>query len=131
MTIDAHTVASDFYAAIEQAWNDADGPGFGAVFGADTNFVDIRGVRHEGGPEEIGASHQGIFDSIYKGSVIRYDVETSRHLGDDVVVANARATLNAPAGPLAGTSHAVSTVVLAREGGAWRAVAFHNTLVTV
>ena len=129
MTVDAQTVARNFYAAIQKAWNDADGPGFGAEFSAGTHFVDIRGVRHEGGPEEIGASHQGIFDSIYKGCVIRYDVETSRHLGDDVVVANARATLDAPAGPLAGTSQAVSTVVLVREGGAWRAVAFHNTIV--
>ena len=130
MTVDARSVAHDFYAAIEKAWNEADGPGFGAEFSAGTNFVDIRGGRHEGGPEEIGASHQGLFDSIYKASVIRYDVETARHLRDDVVVANARATLNAPAGPLAGTTQAVSTVVLIPEGGVWRAVAFHNTLVT-
>jgi uncharacterized protein (TIGR02246 family) len=129
MTVNPQTVAHDFYAAIEKAWNAADGPGFGDAFGAETNFVDIRGVRHEGGPQEIGASHQGIFDTIYKASVIRYDVETARALCDDVVVANARATLTAPAGPMAGTNEAISTVVLVAEGGSWRAVAFHNTLV--
>ena len=130
MTVDPRTVARDFYAVIEKAWNEADGPAFGAVFSVGTNFVDIRGERHEGGPEEIGAAHQALFDSIYKGSVIRYDVETSRDLCDDVVVANARATLNAPIGPLAGTNQAVSTVVLVPEGEGWHAVAFHNTLVT-
>lgn len=129
MTIDAHAVAQAFYATIEKAWNAGDGPAFGAPFADDTNFVDIRGVRHEGGPAEIGASHQGIFDSIYRGSSIRYVVETARALGD-VVLANGRATLDAPAGPLAGTNKAVSTVVLVPEAGGWRAVAFHNTLVT-
>jgi len=131
MTIDARAVAGTFYATIQAAWNAADGSAFGAAFGAGTNFVDIRGVRQEGGPHEIGTSHQGIFDSIYKGSEVRYDVETARALTDSVVVANARATLVAPAGPLAGTNTAVSTVVLVPEGDDWRAVAFHNTLVTV
>ena len=56
-------------------------------------------------------------------------METARALCDDVVVANARATLPAPAGPLAGTNQAISTVVLVPEGDGWRAVAFHNTLV--
>ncbi len=130
MTTDPAAVATDFYATIQSAWNDADGPAFGAAFGAVTDFVDIRGVHHHGGPAEIGESHQGIFDSIYKGSVIRYDLQGARVLGDDVVVANGRATLDAPAGPLAGVHHAVSTVVLVPEDGGWRAVAFHNTLVT-
>ncbi len=58
------------------------------------------------------------------------DVDTARDLWGDVVVANARATLTAPAGPLAGTNQTVSTVVLVPEGEGWRAVAFHNTLVT-
>jgi uncharacterized protein (TIGR02246 family) len=109
--VDPQSVARSFYATIESAWNAADGHRFGAPFSADTSFVDIRGVRHQGGPREIGASHQGIFDSIYKGSKIRYEVEAARALGDTVVLANARATLDAPTGPLAGIHQAVSTVV--------------------
>lgn len=130
MTVDPQTTAHAFYEAIQRAWNDADGPAFGAVFAEDTSFVDIRGVRHVGGPALIGASHQGIFDSIYKGSVIRYEVEAARALGDGVVLANGRATLDAPGGPLAGIHNAVSTVVLVPDADRWRAVAFHNTLVT-
>ncbi len=129
MTIDPTRIAESFYSAIQEAWNRADGAAFGAAFGADTEFVDIRGVKHHGGPSEIAADHQGIFDSIYKGSVIRYDLQRARLVGD-VVVANGRATLDAPTGPLAGVHHALSTVVLANVGDEWRAVAFHNTLVT-
>ncbi len=130
MTVDPQSIARAFYATIEEAWNAADGAAFGSAFSTATNFVDIRGVRHEGGPAEIGSSHQGIFDSIYKGSVIRYEMKTARALGDAVVLAHGRATLDAPTGPLAGTHDAVSTVVLVPEGDGWRAVAFHNTLVT-
>lgn len=130
MTNDPTDIARAFYATIEDAWNRGDGRAYGAAFGADTEFVDVRGIRHHGGPDEIGADHQGIFDSIYKGSVIRYDLERARMVGSDVILANGRATLDAPAGPLTGVHHALSTVVLTAEGDQWRAIAFHNTLVT-
>ena len=130
MTIDATAIATAFYATIEKAWNEADGPGFGAEFADDTIFIDIRGVTHHGGAEEIGESHQSIFDTIYKGSVIRYELTDLLALGDAVVVANGHATLDCPSGPLEGVHEAVSTVVLVPVGGAWRAVRFHNTLIT-
>ena len=130
-TTDAHAVAASFYAELEKGWNAADGPGFAEPFSDLTWFVDVRGVRHVGGRSEIGSDHQGIFDTIYKDSEIRYEVEEARQLGPDVVLANGRATLRAPSGPLAGEHNAVSTVVLTREGdGSWRATSFHNTLVT-
>jgi uncharacterized protein (TIGR02246 family) len=130
MTTDVDKVASAFYAAIQKAWNDADGAAFGAAFGDGTTFVDIRGVTHDGGPGLLAAEHQGIFDSIYKGSTIRYDLEMARSLSDDIILARGRATLDAPVGPLAGVHEAVNTIVLVRGGHEWRAVAFHNTLVT-
>ncbi len=129
MSIDPTHIATAFYAAAEAAWNTADGAGFGALFGDDTEFVDIRGVRHNGGPAFIGEQHQGIFDTIYKGSVIRYELERAREIAPGVVVANGRGTLDSPSGPLAGVRHAVSTVVFTELGGRWLAVAFHNTLV--
>jgi uncharacterized protein (TIGR02246 family) len=129
MTTDPTDIAHAFYATIQDAWNRGDGRAFGAAFGADTEFVDIRGIRHHGGPDQIGADHQGIFDSIYKGSVIRYDLERARMVGTDVILANGQATLDSPTGPLAGIHHSVITVVLTPHGDQWRAIAFHNTLV--
>ena len=130
MKTDATAVASDFYAAIEEAWNNADGPAFGAAFGDDLWFVDIRGVVHDGSPAQLGTAHQAIFDSIYKGSLIHYEVENTRPLGDDLILARGRALLDTPGGPMAGVHRAVNTVLLARSDGEWRAVMFHNTLVT-
>lgn len=130
MTLDATAIAAEFYAATEQAWNDADGAAFGGEFGDDTIFVDIRGVKHHGGAQEIAASHQWIFDTIYKGSVIRYELTDVLALGDEVIVANGHATLDCPSGPLEGVHEAISTVVLVPVRDTWKAVRFHNTMVT-
>ena len=59
---------------------------FGSAFAAGASFVDIRGVAHDGSAE-IGAGHQGIFDTIYKGSVVHIEMETARMLTDDIVLA--------------------------------------------
>jgi uncharacterized protein (TIGR02246 family) len=130
MTTDATSIASTWYAAIEKAWNAADGAAFAAEFVDDLLFVDIRGVRHDGSRAGLAAGHQGIFDSIYKGSVIAYELETARVLTDGVILARSQATLDSPAGPMAGIHLARNTVVLVRDQDEWRAVAFHNTLVT-
>ena len=125
----ARQPAEGFFAAIESAWNDADGERYGAEFADVTDFVNIRGEHHHGDGSYIGAAHQGIFDSIYKGSTVRYEVDEARQLAPGVVVAHATSTLDAPSGPLQGTHNSKMTVVLVEEGGSWKATAFHNTLV--
>ncbi len=126
---DPRQPAETFFAAIESAWNTADGARYGAEFADVTDFVNIRGEHHHGDGNYIGAAHQGIFDTIYKGSTVRYDVDEARELASGVVVAHATSTLDAPSGPLHGTHNSKMTVVLVEEGGSWKATAFHNTLV--
>jgi uncharacterized protein (TIGR02246 family) len=128
VTIDSRTAATDFYHRIEKAWNAADGEAFGSAFAADASFVDVRGDTHDGAAA-IGAGHQGIFDSIYRGSTVEYTVQTAQALNDELVLARGHSTLDVPAGPMAGSHRAVNTTVLRRTGDAWAAVAFHNTLV--
>lgn len=132
MTDDPTAVADGWYALIEAAWNAGDGAAFGAAFTEPCDLVDIRGVRHSGGPGLIGAGHQGIFDTIYRDSVIRYRVEQARWLDDDTLLAHGHATLDAPHAPppVAGGASASSTVLLLRDGPAWRCTAMQNTLVT-
>ena len=126
---DALEVAERFFAAIEAAWNAGDGARYGAEFADVTDFVNIRGEHHRGDGTYIGAAHQGIFDTIYKGSSVRYQVDEARRLPPGVVVANATSTLDAPTGPLHGTHNSKMTVVLVEQGDSWKATAFHNTLV--
>ena len=130
-TIDAPTtIADDVFARLEAAWNAADGTAFGAEFAAETDFVDIRGEHHRGGPDAMAAGHQAIFDTIYAGSTVSYRVDVAREIAPGVLVAVATSTLDAPGGPLAGCHSSRITTVLRASGDRWEVTAFQNTLVT-
>ena len=112
---------------LESAWNAADGAAFGAPFAPDADFVTIRGELHSGPAIAIG--HQRIFDTIYAGSTVAYDLVQAREVDDRVTVAHVRGTLQVPDDPLTGTHDALATIVLVRDGEEHRIAAFHNTLV--
>ena len=128
MAGDVEAVAREIVGRLERAWNQADGEGFAAPFTEEADFVDLRGTHHRG-RVPIAKGHQGIFDSIYRGSHITYTVTDARPLGDEVILAHANGRLSAPSGPMAGENDAVQTLVLVREGGEWKIAGFHNTLV--
>jgi uncharacterized protein (TIGR02246 family) len=73
---------------------------------------------------------KAIFNTIYAGSVVRYQVARVRAIAPAVLVAHVKATLKAPTGPLAGEHSSLFTLVLVQDRNAWRIAAFHNTLVT-
>jgi uncharacterized protein (TIGR02246 family) len=120
-------IARDVLARLESAWNAGDGAAFGAPYQPDASFVTVRGeVAHGPG---IGAGHAAIFATIYAGSTNRMELLEAQRVGDDVIVATSRNTLDAPHGPLAGVHAAMSTSVLVRDGDDWRIAATQNTLV--
>ena len=123
----ATDVATTIARQLEDGWNAADGAAYGAPFAEDADFVAIRGDLHSG--PAIAAGHQAIFDSIYRGSTVRYEVVDAREIRGDVIVAHVRAHMHAPTGPLAGDNTAMGTMVLADDGDGHRIVAFHNPLV--
>ena len=59
---------------LESAWNTADGAAFAEPFTTDADFVNIRCEFHHS-KAAIGAGHQAIFDSVYKGCTVRYELE--------------------------------------------------------
>jgi uncharacterized protein (TIGR02246 family) len=125
---DPATIAASIFQQAEQAWNDADGAAFGALFTDESDFVNIRGEHHRGSVA-IARGHQGIFDTIYAGSRVRYEPELARSVAPGTIVALAAATLEVPAGPLQGVLNARMTVVITEQGGRWLITAFHNTLI--
>ncbi len=126
---EARAIAGNLSAALERAWNTADGAAFAAPFTADAGFVDIRGVYHQT-RDVIAHGHQMIFQTIYKGSKVRYETLDARLVAPGCLVAHVRGTLEAPSGPLAGVHTALQTIVSLLTGGSWQIAAFHNTLVT-
>jgi uncharacterized protein (TIGR02246 family) len=128
-SLDPQAVAESFYAAIEAAWNAADGEAFGAQFADVTDFVNIRGEIFHGDARVVAAGHQAIFDTIYRGSTIRYQVDRVRVLTPNHILVHATAKLDAPAAPPMSADRSQMTVVLVDQDGEWKATAFHNTLV--
>ena len=128
MNDDSTTIVGDAFAQLEEAWNAADGSAFGRPFTADADFVDVRGELHRG-VGAIGAGHQGIFDSVYKGSTVKYTVLHATPIADGCLLGHVHATLDAPSGPLQGVNHSTITAVVVADGAGWKIRAFHNTLV--
>ncbi len=128
MAAGAENIAKELIGRLERAWNEADGRAFGEPFIVDADFVDVRGEYHQG-QDAIASGHQAIFDSVYKGSSIDYELMQAKELIDGVIVAHSTGVLRVPSGPLAGERSAVQSLVLVREGGEWKIAGFHNTFV--
>lgn len=126
---DVLAIAQTIMQRLELAWNRADGAAFGAPFSTGADFVAIRGDLHTG-RDAIAAGHQQIFDTIYAGSTVRYQVLQARQLDDRVILAHARGSINAPSGPLAGEHASTATLVLLKHDDQYEITAFHNTLIT-
>jgi uncharacterized protein (TIGR02246 family) len=122
-------MVADLVGKLERAWNDADGAAFAGPFAEDADFVNIRG-EHARTRDAIAAGHQGIFNTVYKGSTVRLEVAAVRGIAPGVLVAHVKSRLNAPAGPLAGEHRSLFTMVLVHDQNDWRIAAFHNTLMT-
>lgn len=128
MSVHGERVVADLVGELEKAWNAADGAGFGRPFAEDADFVNIRG-EHFRTREAIAKGHQGIFNTIYKGSIVRFQMIASRAIAPGVLLAHVKSALTAPTGPLAGEHNALFTLVLVQDQNNWRIAAFHNTLV--
>ena len=122
-------IVADVANELEKAWNAGDGVAFARPFAEDADFVNIRGEHHRT-REAIAKGHQAIFDSVYKGSVVRLQVVGVRTLAPTVLLGHVKSNLKAPTGPLAGEHGALFSFVLVRHQDTWRIAAFHNTLVT-
>jgi uncharacterized protein (TIGR02246 family) len=128
MQTDPTTNLNTLFADLANAWNDGDGARFGRYFTDGADFVNIHGA-HLRGAAVIGAGHQGIFDSVYKGSQVQYHVEDTETVLPGCLLSVVRAQLDAPSGPLAGTHRSTITAVVVRDSDEWKIRAFHNTLL--
>jgi uncharacterized protein (TIGR02246 family) len=83
----ADQIVANVVNELEKAWNAADGVAFARPFGEDADFVNIRGEHHRT-REAIAKGHQAIFNSVYKGSVVRMQVAAVRRLAPTVLLAH-------------------------------------------
>jgi uncharacterized protein (TIGR02246 family) len=124
-TTDAHSIATTIADTLQRGWNSANGELFASVFTDDCDFVDIRGDHHRGRIANA-KGHQAILDTVYRGSQMKYEVLAARET-KGVVVAHLLGTMTGNT-PLPPNNGSIATLILVRDGDAWRVAAFHNTL---
>ena len=114
---------------MEKAWNAGDARGFAAPMAENVDFITIR-ADHLYGRQAVIDSHIDVLSTFYKGSTNHFNIEAIRLLRDGVALAQVRAVLESPSGPLQGHHEATYSLVLLRESERWEATLFHITLAT-
>lgn len=113
----------DLFDRHRDAWNRGDGAAYGATFAADATYVSWLGTLYRGG-EDIGRSHQALFDSYLKHTRMTVEILDIRHYGPDAAVVTTRGDV-ARKSPRRLTK--VQTYTVVRQDGEWRIAAFQNT----
>ena len=114
---------------MEDAWNGGDAKGFAAPMAENVDFITIR-ADHLYGRQAVIDSHIDVLSTFYAGSTNHFNITDVRFLRRDVALAQIRAVLEAPSGPLQGRHEATYSLVLVQENGNWEVAFFHITLAT-
>lgn len=114
-------------AHLEKSWNSYDSLSFTSVFAEDADFIHILGAYYNG-KETIEKGHRAIFDTIYKGSHNRLEVQKIRPLSEDTAVVFIQSTLDFFQGEHKVRIRSRPTLVAQKRNQEWEIVAFQNTL---
>jgi uncharacterized protein (TIGR02246 family) len=128
---DEHGLLLEIVRRLEKAWNNGDSVAWTAEFADDADFIHVLGGFFHGRPD-IERGHRTIFDTIYKGSRNRFEVEKVRLLQPDVAVVFVRGSLTWYLNGQERQIEARPTLVAQRKPtGEWKIVVFQNTLITL
>ncbi len=119
---------SNLVAKLEGAWNAADSVGWASLFAEDADFIHILGV-HYTGRTAVETGHRMIWDTIYKGSTVKYTVEKIRPAGPDVAVVFVVGEMKFLDNGVERYIKARPTLTVQRTRDGWQIVVFQNTLV--
>lgn len=118
----------DVVAKLESAWNAADSVAWARFFAEDVDFIHILGV-HYTGRAAVEKGHRMIWDTIYKGSTVKYAVEKIRPAGADVAVVFVLGEMKFFDSGVERYIKARPTMMVQRTDNGWQIVVFQNTLV--
>jgi uncharacterized protein (TIGR02246 family) len=115
-----------------ESWNKGDAVGYSRDFSAAGTFTNIRGQFFTGYPGYL-KQHEVIFQGIFKNSTLKQDVVSLKFVRPDVAIIETTTTVNGAAqGPVGVTRDDKGRIrtrllqVVAKEGGVWRIVSYHN-----
>ena len=118
----------DIVTKLEAAWNAGDSVTWASFFAEDVDFIHILGV-HYNGRVAVEKGHRMIWDTIYKGSVMKFGVEKIRPAGSDVAVVFLLGEMTFFDNGTERHIKARPTMTVQRAGEGWEVAVFQNTLV--
>jgi uncharacterized protein (TIGR02246 family) len=111
---------------MEFGWNTKSGALFAKPFAVDADYVVVNGM-HLRGREAIDQGHQRIFDTFYKNSTLSLSIKQIRFLRPDVAVVHVVGHNRTRLGEETREAKGILTLVMTKEKGDWKIVAFQNT----
>ncbi|HMG13637.1 MAG TPA: SgcJ/EcaC family oxidoreductase [Gemmatimonadaceae bacterium] len=114
------------------SWNKGDAVGYSRDFSAAGTFTNIRGQFFTGYPGYL-KQHEVIFQGIFKNSAAKQEIVSLKFVRPDVAIIETVTTVSGAAqGPVGVTRDDKGRIrtrllqVVAKEGGVWKIVAYHN-----
>ena len=112
-----------------EGWNRGSGADFAAPFAENSRFIAFDGTCFQG-RDEIAVTHQRLFDTHLKGTLLTGQVLDIRFLREDVAVlyATGNTVMRGKIEP-SPERESVQTLVAVKDHGQWQLTTFHNTRV--
>ena len=131
-SVDEHAIRDIVKDEIE-AWNKADAMAYARHFASDGTFTNILGTFYKGHAAFV-RRHDEVFKGIFRGSTLQQDIVSLQFVRPDVAVVE---VLTAVSGfqKLSDAHESVDEKgrlrtrllqVMAKEGGVWKIVSYHN-----
>ncbi len=113
---------------IADSWAKGNGENFAGHFTDDIDFTVWNGMYFNG-HEENAKNHQMIFDTFYKGTMVKFEIRKIRFLSDEIATVHLKGKMYRDGKRVEGVPVVVPLMVLKKVNGNWRVAVFQNTPV--
>lgn len=123
-----NTQIRELVKTIENGWAKKDGTLFAKPFAENADYVIINGM-HIKGRAAIAAGHQGIFNTIYKETNIKTEVQSIRYIRPDIAIAHFTSHLTGVVNGEKIEGKGQISITVEKTTSGWQIVSFQNTKV--
>ena len=109
------------------AWGEADGEKFASVFADNHDFIVWNGFYFKDiNPQQNAQNHNYIFESIYKGTDMYFEIDQMRFVREDVAIVHVYGAVTIKGKPKPEDPTVLFTAVLEKTESDWLISSFHN-----
>jgi uncharacterized protein (TIGR02246 family) len=113
---------------LENGWAKKDGNLFAKPFAENADYVVVNGMYLKG-RTAIAGSHQSIFDSFYKETNIKTEVQSIRYIRPDIAIVHVNGHLTGSSNGQILDTKGLITLMVEKTTTGWQIDAFQNTQI--